>query len=231
MSNEKEKEISCFDKSFGIIMKKVKKEKAIQIFNEKIQKKEKLKKKNNISSLNMNSINKNTSEVVFHIKEEKSKRESTKDLITNNFFTNKKGIHEFKFEVGEQENESKNNLDQMYLNAGVEKDILLNLINKQTGRSFVCPSDNITKDFKSTTLIGNDEKETTKRRRTSTFQKAQTFFNHYFQQNDKLKNIIKNDDRKIIRNKSSTEFCPCLNIYLKIVYYLFIIFFFFYFKG
>ena len=45
MSNEKEKEISCFDKSFGIIMKKVKKEKAIQIFNEKIQKKEKLKKK------------------------------------------------------------------------------------------------------------------------------------------------------------------------------------------
>ena len=195
-----DKIISKDDFGFGIIMKKVKKEKAIQIFNEQIQKKEKLKRKNR-SSLYMNSLNKNTSEVVFHMKEEKTKRESTKDLITNNFFTKKKGIHEFKFEVGEQENESKN-LDQMYLNAGVEKDILLNLINKQSGRSFVCPSDNITKDFKSTTFIGNDEKETTKRRRTSTFQKAQTFFNHYFNRNDKLKNI-KSINKPLIRNKSS----------------------------
>ena len=205
-----DKIISKDDFGFGIIMKKLKKEKAIQIFNEQIQKREKNKKKNNLSTFNISSMNKNTSEVIFNIKEEKTKRESTKDLITNNFFTKKKGIHEFKIVIGEQENESKN-LDQMFLNAGVEKDILLNLINKQSGRSFVCPSDNITKDFKSTSLIGNDEKETTKRRRTSTFQKAQTFFNHYFKKNDKLKNI-KNEDKQIIRNKSSSQIIPTLHI-------------------
>ena len=52
-------------------------------------------------------MNKNTSEVIFNIKEEKTKRESTKDLITNNFFTKKKGIHEKKIVKSEQENESK----------------------------------------------------------------------------------------------------------------------------
>ena len=131
-----------------------------------------------------------------------NKKESTKDLITLNFLNskeNKNPIREYKIQIIE-ENE-KSHLDQMYLKAGVEKSILLNIVNKQMGRSFVCSSDGISKEFKSSTLIGFNDNNRSKKKRKSVFQKAFTFFNGIFHKNNKLKNS-KSIDKNISRNQT-----------------------------
>ena len=191
---------------FGIIMKKIKKEKAIKILNEQIQKKkEKIKKK----KLHLNqeitprSIYRNPSKNSSPLEKfSPNKKESTKNLITLNFLNskeNKNPIREYKIQIIE-ENE-KSHLDQMYLKAGVEKSILLNIVNKQMGRSFVCSSDGISKEFKSSTLIGFNDNNRSKKKRKSVFQKAFTFFNGIFHKNNKLKNS-KSIDKNISRNQT-----------------------------
>ena len=192
---------------FGIIMKKIKKERAIQILNEQMQKRERLKRKNNNNTqntLNNNSSTKIYSKVNFEENTRTKKHESTKDLLTKNFFNNpkyKNQIQEFTIQM-EPENESKQ-FDQMYIKIGIEKDILLNLVNKQTRRSFVCPSDNnITKDFKSSSIINDDKETSVRRRRTSNLKRAFTFFNH----------IINKNHEKKFRNRESIQIPSVLKI-------------------
>jgi len=188
---------------FGIIMKKIKKEKAIQIFNEQIQKKNKKRKsiQNNreiISLLNKNAkneINESSKRII------PRRRSSTKNLITSNFLNKKKfqnEIQEYKIEMEGPENESKP-LDEMYLNQDMDKKVLLNMVNKEYKNSFVCPTKTL--DIKNSTLIIKKEDNQELKRRTSIVNKVYNIFNQFYKDNHKLK-IPENQ----MRNRFSARF-------------------------
>ena len=197
---------------FGIIIKKIKKEKAIQIFNEQIQKIN--RKRKSIQSEGRNRLlNKKVSKNY----EEHNKRiipkrrSSTKNLITTNFLNKKKfqnEIQEYKIQIEGQDNENKH-LDEIFLNQDVEKSLLLKMVSNENKNSFVCPSKTI--DIKNSTLIINKEETKDFKRRTSIINKVYNLFNQFYENNNnnnknKNNNNINNNKLQIPENQMRNRF-------------------------
>ena len=122
---------------YGIIMKKIKKEKAIQILNEQL-----LKKKKNLSTI---SVSSQVSSNNFLIRK-RNKRKTTKKNSFMNF--RKEPTIEYKIQIKGLEDEKR---DQMFFSSTIDKNVLLNLINKEKANN------NISKIIRNIKIIGSDE--------------------------------------------------------------------------
>ena len=122
---------------YGIIMKKIKKEKAIQILNEQL-----LKKKKNLSTI---SVSSQVSSNNFLIRKG-NKRKTTKKNSFMNF--RKEPTIEYKIQIKGLEDEKR---DQIFFSSTIDKNALLNLINKEKANN------NISKIISNIKIIGSDE--------------------------------------------------------------------------
>ena len=154
---------------YGIIMKKIKKEKAIQILNEQL-----LKKKKNLSTI---SVSSQVSSNNFFIRKG-NKRKTTKKNSFMNF--RKEPTIEYKIQIKGLEDEKR---DQMFFSSTIDKNVLLNLINKEKANN------NISKIIHNIKIIGSDEdslKISTKKEIES-LNKINEEYNKLKEENNKLK--------------------------------------------
>ena len=162
---------------YGMIMKKIKKEKAIQILNEKL-----LKKKKNLCSINVSS----QSSINLLIKKEKMKKTTIKRSLIN---FKKEPMIEYQIQIKGNEDEKK---DQMFFDSIIDKNVLLNLINKE---EYI--NNNIHKIISSIKVNSSDFHK--KSLKVTTIKRNNTELNLQFPQYNKLKEM--NDSK----NKSSKQ--------------------------